>query len=258
VFQSLSGNCTIGVSPATLTHNTGALVAQRSVFFTANGITDEQIPLSCTPPPPPPPACTIPAVTISNTSWNVFDIPTGTSPVVWVHAHIGKPSGISTTTTSTVQFVNVSLNLNGTVHQLPDGLLTFNPSAPLVSTTMYNVSLNRWKTVVNPNNLSDEIFFTGAAIPVTPSIAAGAKATLTFTVHSSAPKLSFSWQWSAAVYTFWPPDWNQAQIQPFHQSYHAGTPLNTTVQHSLIQGPRGGGGSNFTGSWSATGTGTCP
>jgi hypothetical protein len=33
--------------------------------------------------------------------------------------------------------------------------------------------------------------------------------------------------------------------------------LNTTVEASLIQGPRGGGGSNFTGSWSGTGNGTC-
>src|SRR6185503_7538728 len=70
---------------------------------------------------------------------------------------------------------------------------------------------------------------------------------------------SFSWQWSAAAYTSWPLDWNAALIQPYHGrgptgSQHAGTPDNTTVQKSLIQGPRGGGGSNFTGSWSATRT----
>jgi hypothetical protein len=74
--------------------------------------------------------------------------------------------------------------------------------------------------------------------------------------------LSFSWQWSAAVYLYWPSDWNQALVQPYHGngptgSQHAGTPDNTTVQKSLIQGPRGGGGSNFTGSWSATGEGAC-
>lgn len=116
---------------------------------------------------------------------------------------------------------------------------------------------NRWMTLVNPTDLSDEIF-DGAAIPVTPAIAAGAKATLTFTVETSDTSFSFPWQWSAAVYKFWPADWNQAMIQPFHQSDHAGTPLYTEVQHSLIQGPRGGGGSNFTGSWSATGAGSCP
>jgi len=38
-------------------------------------------------------------------------------------------------------------------------------------------------------------------------------------------------------------------IQPYHgNGQHADTPGNTQVQKSLIQGPRGGGGSNFTGS----------
>jgi hypothetical protein len=74
--------------------------------------------------------------------------------------------------------------------------------------------------------------------------------------------LSFAWQWSAAAFTYWPLDWNAALIQPYHGkgltgSQHADTPDNTQIQKSLIQGPRGGGGSNFTGSWSATGHGTC-
>jgi hypothetical protein len=205
-----------------------------------------------------PSACTIPGVTISNTSWNSFPIPAGASPFVWVHAHIGTPSGVSTTTKSTVLFTGASLTLNSTHYVLPDGLLTFDPAAPSTITTTYDAVMNRWETLINPSHMSDEMFFLGAAIPVTPAIAAGAKATLSYTVSSSDPHLSFPWQWSAAVYTFWPSDWNQAMIQPFHQSLHAGTPLNTTVQKSLIQGPRGGGGSNFTGSWSATGNGNCP
>ena len=59
------------------------------------------------------------------------------------------------------------------------------------------------------------------------------------------------------MYTYWPGN-NAAQILAYHQSLHAGTPLNTQVQKSLIQGPRGGGGSNYTGSWSGTGNGACP
>jgi hypothetical protein len=204
------------------------------------------------------PPCTINGVTISNTSWNSFNIPAGTSPVVWTHAHIGTPSGVPTTGKTTVLFTGVTLTLNGTTYHLPNGLITFDPAAPATISTTFNAGLNRWETVVRPTSLSDEIFFTGAAIPVTPDIAGGAKATLTYSVVSQAPTVAFPWQWSAAVYTYWPADWNQAKIQPYHSSYHAGTPLNTTVQQSLIQGPRGGGGSNFTGSWSATGTGSCP
>jgi hypothetical protein len=205
---------------------------------------------------PPAPPCTITPVTISNTSWNHFNVPGGTSPVVWIHAHIGTPSNITGTTT--VNFTGVVFSLNGVNYPLPDGLLTFDSAAPPTITTTFNAGLNRWETLINPNDLSDEIFFTGAAIPVSANIAAGGKANLTYSVSTSDKLLSYSWQWSAAVFTYWPTDWNQAEIQPFHQSLHAGTPLNKMVQQSLIQGPRGGGGSNFTGSWSATGTASCP
>ena len=196
---------------------------------------------------------TMSGATITNTSWNSFQIPTGAGPIVWVHAHIGKPNGVPTNTISMGFFREITLTLNGTPYALSNGLVTFDPAAPSTITTTYNTSSDRWETRVNPNNLSDEIFFTGTAIPVTAAIANGAKATLTYNVDSSVPNLSFPWQWSAAVYTFWPANWNDAQIQAYHASYHAGTPLNKTVQQSLIQGPRGGGGSNFTGSWSATG-----
>jgi hypothetical protein len=114
---------------------------------------------------------------------------------------------------------------------------------------------------VNPNHLSDEIFFDGSAVPIDSNITGGGKSTFNFTTLSSDNNLAFSWQWSAAVFTYWPGGNacdNQAMILPFHNSEHAGTPQNTTVQKSLIQGPRGGGGSNFTGSWSGTGQGKCP
>ena len=205
---------------------------------------------------PTPPACTITGVTISDTSWNKFNIPNGTSPQVWVHAHLNGIKGIPTNGVTTVQFVNISISLNGTPYALPDGVMIFDSYAPATITT--TLSSGKWTTTINPKNLSDEMFFTGAAIPVTASVAAGAKATLSFTTLSSVQGISYSWQWSAAVFTFWPSDWNQALIQPFHgNGLHAGTPLNSTVQKSLIQGPRGGGGSNFTGSWSATGTAAC-
>jgi hypothetical protein len=205
---------------------------------------------------PPPKPCTNLNVSINNTSWNSFNIPSGTQPVVWVNAHIGTPSGIPATSVTIVKFVNVTISLNGASYSMPNGLMTFDPSAPATSSTTF--TNGQWQTLVNPKNLSDEIFFTGAAIPVTAAIATGAKANVSFTSISSISGLSYPWQWSAGVYTYWPTDWNQAMIQAYHQSDHAGTPENPAVQRSLIQGSRGGGGSNFTGSWSATGMATCP
>jgi hypothetical protein len=111
-------------------------------------------------------------------------------------------------------------------------------------------------TTINPDFISDENFFVGAAIPVDATITGGGQATIRFTTQTNTG-LSFSWKWSAAAYTYWPSDWNAALIQPYHGngptgSQHADTPNNTQIQQSLIQGPRGGGGSNFTGGWSGT------
>jgi hypothetical protein len=201
-------------------------------------------------------ACTMPASNDSSTSWNRFNIPVGTSPVVWVHAQF-KPINVPTTTASTVRFTGVSFGLNGISYSMPDGLITFDPAVPPVSTTKYEASKKRWSTTINPAFISDENFFVGTAIPVDASISGGGKGAIWFTTQTDDPSLSFSWKWSAAAFTYWPSDWNAALIQPYHGngptgSQHADTPDNTDVQKSLIQGPRGGAGSNFTGSWSGT------
>jgi hypothetical protein len=212
----------------------------------------------------PPLACTIPAASevISQTSWNKFNVPSGTAPVAWVHAQF-KPTGVSAAPGSTVQFTDVSFVLNGIKYPMPDSVVNFDPNAPATSTTTFSgtpgTTSALWTTTINPNFISDENFIVGAAIPVGPAIAGGGQATIRFTTQTDDTGLAFSWQWSAAVYTYWPSDWNQALIQPYHgNGLHADTPVNTQVQKSLIQGPRGGGGSNFTGSWSATGHGGCP
>ena len=256
-WNILNGTITDGQGTTNITFTAGP-DASNPISLTVKVVSSTGCQNNCTasvPNGPTPPACIITGVTISDTSWNKFNIPGGTSPVVWVHAHIGGLSGVPKTGVTIVQFVGVSITLGGTAYPLPDGVMIFDSSAPATPSTTF--SGGKWITTFNPNNLSGEMFFTGAAIPVTPAIAAGTKATLTYNTMASVQGLAFSWQWSAAVYTYWPVDWNQAQIQPYHQSYHAGTPLNTTVQKSLIQGPRGGGGSNFTGSWSATGNAAC-
>jgi hypothetical protein len=212
------------------------------------------------------PSCTIPAAgeIISSTSWNRFNIPPGATPVVWVHAQF-KPTGVPTITAGMVQFTSVWFVVNGMSYPMPSGTVIFDPAASWTSTTTFTPSTGAagtWTTTINPNNISDENFFVGAAIPVDMHIIGGGQATIQFTTQSNDADLAFSWQWSAAAYTFWPSDWNLALIQPYHGngptgSQHADTPDNTKVQKSLIQGPRGGGGSNFTGSWSATGHGAC-
>jgi hypothetical protein len=108
---------------------------------------------------------------------------------------------------------------------------------------------------------NNDIFFDGQAIPVDSNMQNGGHGNtgsrLSFSTNSSDSTLKFQWQWGAAVYTSWPGN-AAANIEPVHASQQAGAPLNTAVEKNLIQGPRGGGGSNFTGSWSGTGHGACP
>lgn len=201
-------------------------------------------------------ACTIPGVTISDTSWGSFTAPAGS--VVWFNAHTSKPNGIPLNAPSTLSFTGGTLVVRGVSYPLPDGLMIFDPLAPATPSTTFNAGLNRWETTFNPNNLDEEMFFAGAAIPVNANLTQSGKAMASYSVASNAQPLSFNWQWSAAVYTYWPGDWNTAQIAADHSGLHAGAPQNPAVQQALINGPRGGGsGNNYTGSSSSTGGASC-
>jgi hypothetical protein len=78
--------------------------------------------------------------------------------------------------------------------------------------------------------------------------------------NSSDPNVSIQWQWGAAVYTTFSlhPNYNALGIKPvdgnaqnpYPNSDHAGTPEN--FKAFVTAGARGGGGSNFTGSYSGT------
>jgi len=190
-----------------------------------------------TPPPPAAPCgCDIKNVNIT-TSWNSIEGPKGSQPKVWLNAHISTPAGLSTTATSEVLFTNGTLTVNGAKYPMPDGMVIFSPKA-IIPFTVYDEKLNMWITTVNPNKMSDEIFFDGAAIPATPAMASSGTATLSFTVQSKV-NLSFDWQWSASVFSSWPNDWNAAAILPCHGSGHAGSAGDWDTAKSLIEEPRG-------------------
>ena len=205
--------------------------------------------------------CVIPpsGTVMGATSWNSFSAPS--SAVVWLNLHLQLQSTPSTTTKTTVALTGGTFVVNSTTYGIPDGYLIFDPTAPATPTTSFNASQGpngAWTTTFNPSNLSDEIFINGAAIPVSSNITNSSQANISFTTDSTDNTLKFQWQWGAAVFTYWPNN-NSANILPNHvNGLQAGTPQNATVQQSLIGGPRGGGGSNYTGSWSATGQGMCP
>ena len=73
----------------------------------------------------------------------------------------------------------------------------------------------------------------------------------------TSSSISVSWKWGAAVYTQFSSDYNLLNVKPthtnslnFNNSDHAGTP--ESFKSYVIGGACGGGGSNWTGSWSGT------
>jgi hypothetical protein len=147
---------------------------------------------------------------------------------------------------------------------VPNAQITFSPSAVCSSTT-FDTANNRWVTTV-PISGSDEIFLSGVAFPV-PASFGEVQGVVTWqgAFTSDTAGVSVTWKWGAAVYTTFTTDYNALGVKPTHtatclynNSDHAGTPEGVDTANGqpyktfVTGGARGGGGSNWTGSWSGT------
>jgi hypothetical protein len=138
---------------------------------------------------------------------------------------------------------------------------TLYDSGVTTATTTWDSSAYNWSTVV-PMSYTGDVFLSGWSYKVPAGgIPAGTTVTWAGQFHSSENCMDFNWKWAAAVYTNMPHPYsadNNAQIgvkpvddnqlSSYQNSDHAGTPENYTAY--LTAGARGGGGSNFTGSYS--------
>jgi len=210
------------------------------------------------------PAC---AATANNPSnFNGTSVPAET--YLWFNANFqatNVPSG-----GATIDFThgNISFTAGGTSYSLavPNARVTFSSSASCTSTTFDSLT-NTWMSTV-PLSGDDEIFLTGLAWAVPsgglPGGANPVNFSGTYSSETDAPGLSIQMKWSVAAYSKFTTDYNTLQVKAGHQTAcgqnngdHAGTPegvdnTNTPWKQYLVGGPRGGGGSNFTGSWSGT------
>jgi hypothetical protein len=145
---------------------------------------------------------------------------------------------------------------------VPNAVVTFDPSASCASTT-FDTSSQTWRTIA-PLSGSDEIFISGLAFPV-PSGFSKVNGNVNWqgSMSSDTPGVTVQWKWGAAVYNTFTTDYNEIAPKAAHSntcalnnSDHAGTPEGTlngmSMQKFVTGGARGGGGSNFTGSWSGT------
>jgi hypothetical protein len=273
--QTSSGTIPITVDSSgnftgSLTTSVGALTGSVSVSGTVvvgdSGAEINFTPntLSCPGPPPPPPCV---GTRTNSSNFNGTPVPAGS--FIWFNANFtahGVPSsGV------TIDFTkgNISFTSGGTAYNLavPNARITFSPSASCTSTTFDSVT-NTWMTTV-PVSGDDEIFLTGLAWPVPAGGLSGGANPVnfsgTYSAETSTPGLSIQMKWGAAAYSSFTTDYNALQVKAGHQTAcgmnngdHAGTPEgvnssnNMLWKHFVIGGARGGGGSNFTGSWSGT------
>lgn len=163
----------------------------------------------------------------------------------------------------TIYFRNSSIQFtaNSTDYMLtaPDAAITFSPAATL-ATTSFDTGTNTWVTTL-PFGLSGNTFLTGLPFAVPADLPGGVNpVTWSGEFSSSAPGVCLNWKWAAAVYTSFNADPNALGVKPidpntgsiYLNSDHAGTAEN--FKSFVTGGARGGGGSNYTGSYSGTGS----
>jgi hypothetical protein len=143
---------------------------------------------------------------------------------------------------------------------VPDPEITFSTSITLATTNFEVLS----KEIGSPLGWDTDLPFAGLAgndFLAALTFPGGIKNVIWQATFSSGTSgLTVNWQWGAAVYTNFSADYNSLAVKPvddnkasqFQNSDHAGTPEN--FKPFVIGGARGGGGSNFTGSCSGTGS----
>ncbi len=192
--------------------------------------------------------------TISS-SFNSTRIPAG--KYIWFNANI-KMNMYYDCVPTVIDVTNnvITFSANGVPYVLhaPDARIILDPAATC-STATWNAGMNRWD-IVAPILGTEEIFFTGLGFQVPVDFPGGIKPvhwTATFTANH--PGVTFDWKWSAAVYGTDMSNYAGLGVKAstkkacgYNNNDKAGTPENK--KSFVMNGARGGGGSNYTGSWS--------
>jgi hypothetical protein len=178
---------------------------------------------------------------------------------IWFNAVL-KVHGLGSQPVTIGFMGSIQFSENGTLYvvPVPSALITFSPNVT-VATTVFSGGL--WVTTVPISGLAGNVFLDGVAVPVP----AGAgfpggiqPVTWQGMFVSMTPGLTVQWQWAAAVYASFSTNYSMLGVKPvddnkasiYQNSDHAGTP--EYFEQYVLGGARGGGGSNFTGSYSGT------
>jgi SdrD B-like domain len=212
-----------------------------------------------------------PTVSAISASFNGAHIDAGNT--IWFNS-AGTVTGLGSGTSSLhITDATVSFSANGTPYTVtvPDTTVTITPLATK-ATTSY--SSDGW-LITTPSSFNGNVFLGGASLraPGSGGLLGGLLGGLGLTgglpgginnvtwranFTTDTPGLTVNWQWGAAVYSnFSSPLTNlsvksvdDASVDNFHNADRAGTPESTKLY--LVAGARGNGGTNYTGSYSAS------
>jgi hypothetical protein len=184
---------------------------------------------------------------------------------IWFNSNFTATGVPSNGTQLFITNQTITFNAGGKNYTLPvpNATITFSASATCTSTT-FDVGSNTWVTTV-PIQGDDEIWMSGLAFHVpSPFGQVTGNVVWSGNFSTTTPGVGGNWKWGAAVYSQFTNNYNELMVKAAHQTAcninngdHAGTPEGTNTQGVpwqkwVIGGARGGGGSNFTGSWSGT------
>jgi hypothetical protein len=182
---------------------------------------------------------------------------------IWFNS-ILKVQGLDPQQPTTIGFapMPIMFSANGTpfLVPVPGASINFVPNLALATTDFV---AGTWATSVPSSGLAGNVFLDGGAFLVPSGGLPGGIKDVTWSgmFFSCTPGLTVQWQWAAAVYRnagFLSGGYEGLGIKPvddnkasgYQNSDHAGTPEN--FRSFVVGGARGGGGSNFTGSYSGT------
>jgi hypothetical protein len=203
------------------------------------------------------------AVALSSIASNFNGTSIAAGNTIWFSAVL-SPKGISNLTKpvsfymsqSRITFTSGPANYTVPV---PNSVITFDPAA-----TGANISFDtngRWVLTAPPNGLAGNAFLDAVPWPVPAGGLPGGIKNVTWQglLTTDTPGVTMNWQWASAVYSSaFNTDYNAIGVKPvddnqasqYQNSDHAGTPEN--YKQYVTGGAMGGGGSNWTGSYSGT------
>jgi hypothetical protein len=197
----------------------------------------------------------------SSITSNFNGTPIRAGDFIWFSSAI-KVQGLESDAVTVGFTGTISFSVNGALHvvPVPSAIVNLSPGVTVATTVYCN---GQWVTTVPLSGLAGNVFLDGVALRApTPGGFPGGIHDVTWQgmFFSVTPGLKIQWQWAAAVYrkADFSDDYNALGVKPvddnrastYQNADHAGTPEN--FRPYVVGGARGGGGSNFTGSYSGT------